>query len=63
MSEWQSIDTAPRDGKCILLHGGGVPIAGAWDSDTRKWYDWRSGETLWYMDYWMPLPPPPTQED
>jgi len=71
MSDWQSIETAPRDGTRILGFGGGMgQIAnvisynervGCWDTpyDT---LDDRDEEENGYIrpTHWMPLPAPPT---
>jgi hypothetical protein len=66
MSEWQSIETAPKDGEHILLFGAlkrDVVTIGFWYEPERNWYGWyhpRAG-----MDgglkptHWMPLPAPP----
>ena len=35
MTEWQSIETAPKDGTTIILLIGGFVIEGEWDSQTR----------------------------
>ena len=64
--EWQSIDTAPRDGTEIdifTVHGD--RITNAWFDPDEEYYPWKSG---YYMPraeeevtHWMPLPPPPNQ--
>lgn len=68
MSEWQPIETAPRDGDMILLWNGrgkgeGM-FVGAW-----VLFDEDPSEYLWladglyhdddYFTHWMPLPDPP----
>jgi hypothetical protein len=67
MTEWQTIDTAPRTGEKILLYActGDVAVG--------EWREFSDGTTMWEMGhtkttiiglnatatYWMPLPPPP----
>lgn len=75
MSEWKGIESAPRDGKRILLWGPGVWI-GYWDEnaaqgdgkdDSPGWQIFRCDMDEWYsfcMDnptHWMPLPEPPKE--
>lgn len=72
MSEWQPIETAPRDGSCILLANS----AGAWFGKYLERYQsgfkpdnpWHSmmlnhshikGIASRIPTHWMPLPPPP----
>lgn len=68
MSEWQSIETAPKDGTNILICGFGD--SGYFVADV-KWNE-REGEFCLFdpeddeytaptykPEYWMPLPPPP----
>jgi hypothetical protein len=75
MSEWQSIETAPRDGTKILLHQKFLPdepFIGYWDFN--KWVvskvsisadvgDWiiDNIDNQEYITHWMPLPSPPTE--
>lgn len=68
MSEWQPIETAPRDGTEVLIycppgeHYEGMYTAaydtlmgGCWTDNARR--------TLWPLPatHWMPLPSPPRQ--
>jgi hypothetical protein len=74
MSEWQPIETAPRDETDILVAGGtygnecvsyefhGAKFTGVaiayWDK-REKWFS--GGECDYYHPtHWMPLPSPPT---
>jgi hypothetical protein len=66
--EWQSIDTAPKDGTPILVYEGGAIYTAKFD----KFFSW-SDETGWRLPdmlditgdvsaeptHWMPLPEPP----
>lgn len=65
--EWQSIETAPKDGEMVLIaHNtlrGGALIRESWLEDG-VWY-FMSGQGLtpltgeYRPTHWMPLPPPP----
>ena len=68
MTEWQPIDTAPKDGTAILIWPAKSSFTG---DDTIsyvvRWNDWKqgwieaSGEEYdtFYPTHWMPLPAPP----
>jgi len=74
VSEWQPIETAPKDGTRVLLFHDGGPsedpcmLVGLWD-ETRpekhygtKWAcEWYSAFNV-YPICWMPLPPPPGEK-
>lgn len=57
MSEWKTIETAPRDGKTILVWGPEAKsVFTDWWSNG-KWFDASfDGREL---THWMPLPEPP----
>lgn len=63
MSDWQPIDTAPKDGTLILMADGGSVLCGLWSKDESGWVDGsrdRNGELVtWDATHWMPLPAPP----
>lgn len=68
MSEWQPIETAPKDGSQVLLYG-----PSKWLSTTATkthsigigWFSTMFGQNKWITGatetptHWMPLPPPP----
>lgn len=63
MSEWQTIETAPKDGDIFLAWERGVSMA-FWSVEFKKWSD--CAEQHFYGDdsefkptHWMPLPKPP----
>lgn len=61
MSEWQPIDTAPKDGTELLLWLGelvvGTFVTGSDDYDMATGW-WSNGERV-HPSHWMPLPAPP----
>lgn len=60
MSEWKTIETAPKDGTLVLLHGKGYVKTGWFDDSIQigNYPDWRWGLTF-EPTHWMPLPEPP----
>lgn len=71
MSEWQPIETAPRDGRRVLLYWDGHVVCGNWDEDryaNRPRPYWRHDmERIFGIralratppTHWRPLPAPP----
>lgn len=62
MTDWQPIETAPKDGKLILLcevddEGPSDPKIGSWDGEGWKIYE--PFEDHWNWTHWHPLPDPP----
>jgi hypothetical protein len=60
--DWQPIETAPKDGKLVLVYAGFIGIASYynWLGNGWQWCD--DGEGLPYdpqPTHWMPLPAPP----
>ncbi len=71
ISEWQPIETAPKDGTPILLAWGGKTRLGKWLDNSKSpimpWAGWRtpSNETSPRGEpaHWMPLPAPPAKDE
>lgn len=68
MSEWQPIETAPKDGTPVFLWPGveiwtgcTVPAVAAWASNIFGWICFSSGASGEIATHWMPLPAPPVQ--
>jgi hypothetical protein len=63
MSDWQSIETAPKDGTMVLLAWGTCSVAsGFWWTPDRfsPVGHWHIGDTEDRLPtHWMPLPDPP----
>lgn len=64
MSEWQPIETAPRDGTRVLVYfarGGTMGLAYYSESavDGFNWFDDADDAACGHPTYWMPLPEPP----
>lgn len=64
MTEWQPIETAPKDGTEIIVLMGAKDIRLGWyfapSSTTRGWLDQSSKKIR--PTHWMPLPDPPKSE-
>ncbi len=66
MTEWQPIETAPKDGSEILVYIDGLNFKGynliSWDKENNFWLSgkfdrWNESSILG----WMPLPEPPVK--
>jgi hypothetical protein len=61
---WQPIETAPKDGRLIMVahnesYQNGVAIV-RWSENYGAWVDYDND--FWKPDFWMPLPKPPHKE-
>jgi hypothetical protein len=72
MSEWQKIETAPKDGRLVIVWESADRVYSASWWSAERWADENGGEPDeyqegWFTDdedelgpfYWMPLPEPP----
>ncbi len=61
-SEWHPIETAPKDGREVLIHGKGGMIKVCWrDGDDWNWAtDGTFVSAIYKPTHWMPLPEPPS---
>ena len=71
MTDWQPIETAPKDGTSILIYTqDGFAVAHWEDQPAFGWSDWvddrdrmrLSNVKLNYSTHWSPLPEPPAIE-
>lgn len=69
MSEWQPIETAPRDGRDDIIlfdTNSGTSIVASWDQDALDAWCWMTLDGPHYHEdaftHWMPLPPPPGED-
>lgn len=58
MADWQTIDTAPKDGTEVLLWLGDDVALGYWREDAQA-FDSEVGWIRPMPTHWMPLPDPP----
>ncbi len=60
MSEWQPIETAPRDGRTILAWGAltGVWIV-FWNQRISSWDDGDYHDNVSQLTHWTRIPEPP----
>lgn len=62
MSEWQTIDSAPRDRRVVLVYcplpRSEYIVTALYDGD--RWIDSYEGEDIFNPSHWQPLPDPPT---
>lgn len=71
--EWQPIETAPKDGKRVLISDGRYVMDAYWSEEASlgqcsrgpAWQVFNCDEDCWYSiavtdpTHWMPLPEPP----
>lgn len=68
MSEWQPIETAPKDGTRIVLATSDTAYAGRWAESQYIGMWWMSGDYVAAFSkmnpptHWMPLPQPPKED-
>jgi len=60
MTEWQPIETAPRDGKRVLLYNWAYG-AGSGHYD-KGWWQHFCLSQHYEPTHWMPLPDPPKEQ-
>jgi hypothetical protein len=65
MSEWQPIETAPKDGAeilvCELFGGSMISVPARWKDGRWRlvWVSWSDESDEIDPSYWTPLPEPP----
>jgi uncharacterized protein DUF551 len=58
--EWQPIETAPKDGRDLLLANIGIVRLAFWDEARGgQWSIWPGRDQFFKPTHWMPLPEPP----
>jgi hypothetical protein len=69
MSEWQPIETAPKDGTFIILarfnEGFAEEVSGGdWNQYPKLGQHGLNGFEAWITSptHWMPIPPPPARQ-
>ena len=64
MTEWQPIETAPKDETRILMYRTGYAESTAVGAYWPTWEQWVSvpGSYTWKPTHWMPLPKPPSED-
>lgn len=55
MTDWQPIETAPKDGFVILLWQGGYPVAARWIESRSDWVPVKGAKLTGAPEAWMPL--------
>ena len=59
---WQPIETAPKDGRDLLIFGSGGIVIGWWDDSCRYWCHQDLYLSIDEPTHWMPLPLPPDKQ-
>lgn len=70
MSDWQPVETVPRDGTVVLRpHRAWGALAVSWRPDVNPMFPWVNGDyaAAWpeeaFAPYWLPRPEPPQSSD
>lgn len=60
-TEWQPIETAPKDGTHVLAYDGSNMTTVKWDRDYWALIEqgYYAEDNEWWPTHWMPLPKPP----
>ena len=61
MTEWLPIETAPKDGRSVLLYQDGSIETGFWYVGS-LYQHWECFKGIMDPTHWMPLPKPPTEQ-
>ena len=64
MSEWQPIETAPKDGNSVIIYDprGTTVCEAIYDKHQSSWVDPVETYYRYHPTHWMPLPAPPVVE-
>lgn len=61
MTEWQPIETAPKDGRdALIAYSDGYIAIGWWSDENQQWCWQNLYLSVMNPTHWMPLPEPPT---
>jgi hypothetical protein len=60
MSEWQPIETAPKDGTTVILFCDRYASPDVADVGSYEQGQWVMNGSGWEPTHWMPLPNPPS---
>jgi len=63
VSQWEPIETAPKDGTWVLIWCGwvGHPRSSAFEHGSWQNLPWIANSKDYNPTHWMPLPAPPTE--
>jgi hypothetical protein len=66
MSEWQKIETAPKDGRSILIWQSRTARpwkVARWDLTWQRWLFGGKANAQPQISHWQPLPDPPVEDN
>ena len=58
---WRPIETAPKDGRHILVYSNDRIISAYWSFSAEDWADVLYGDIMQLPPHWQPLPKPPPE--